>query len=87
LKSKKSKHVDAHAQAGQERWKDVPLEERTELMRAAARARWGLPKKPKEKDAAAVALVQRRWNGKTHEERKEIMKQVRKGRAASKKTK
>ena len=79
----KQRKTASRSKAAKKRWKGVPPEERSKQMQAAARARWGPPKKTKEKNAAAIALVAERWGKKTPAERRKIMQQVRKGRADS----
>jgi acyl-CoA reductase-like NAD-dependent aldehyde dehydrogenase len=78
LSKKSEKLVDqAKSEAGrlgaENRWAKVSSKERSKLMRAAARARWGPPKKPKTKNAAATKLAKLRWKQMTPEERKKAI--------------
>lgn len=79
--------MNDRSKAAKARWRNVPRAERSKLMRAAARARWGPPKKPRRKSAAAVALAARRWSKTTAEQRQKIMRLVRRGPAKPKPTK
>jgi acyl-CoA reductase-like NAD-dependent aldehyde dehydrogenase len=79
LSKKSEKPVDpAKSEAGrlgaENRWAKVSSKERSKLMRAAARARWGPPKKPKSKNPAAAKLAKLRWKQMTPEERKNAVK-------------
>jgi acyl-CoA reductase-like NAD-dependent aldehyde dehydrogenase len=78
LSKKSEKSVDpAKSEAGRlgakNRWAKVSSKERSKLMRAAARARWGPPKKPKSKNSAAAKLAKLRWKQMTPEQREKAV--------------
>jgi hypothetical protein len=78
LSKKFEKSVDpAKSEAGrlgaESRWANVSSKERSKLMRAAARARWGPPKKAKSKNRTASKLAKLRWEKMTPEQRQKAV--------------
>jgi hypothetical protein len=65
------------------RWAKVSKKKRSDLMRAAARARWGPKKKKGPKNIAASRLAKLRWANMTPEQRRRTMEKVWKGRLKS----
>jgi predicted Fe-S protein YdhL (DUF1289 family) len=83
LRPKKSvnKRQSAGGQKGAaRRWAGVSPEERSELMRAASRARWGPKKKAGPQNPAASQLARTRWEKLSPEERRRAMERIRKAR-------
>ncbi len=66
------------------RWANVSPEERSALMKAAAKARWGPEKKTAPKNLFASGLAKMRWDKLTPAERKEELARVRKQRGKPK---